>query len=390
MDMDSMPGSPIVDYVRPSTKERVQAVDPNEGRCLVENCSPTSSIEYCYLLSRKHWHNTGLLDSLEWYWNMRANTLNLDTRRNIFPAGASVHHMHDTGRWLLLPEDAIVQQYYDTLALFHVFAVRERFPVIPDRNDFRYRLVPIKDMKGIAFTRQHATPVDLSPDDFTVRVYPFDTLPVLVSHIHPKFAIVAAGMRLSTLQAEDVSALADAFPILPKIVALYRAWTGPCPANAQENDSFWPPYNPSDDDADDDDDRGDEPRDKDYNDAVTEKGRYRSKTRNRARDASPTENRTRTRGANQRPGQTDGADDMRDRDSDSAVTKKGRYNGGHRKRRRRRNWHESTGSSGDAPSASGKRTQSGGLSRATVAEHTCKVGKMEWSGDALLTWSRQC
>ncbi|KAH7924209.1 hypothetical protein BV22DRAFT_522958 [Leucogyrophana mollusca] len=103
MDIDNTLGSRIVDYVRPSTKECVQAVDSDEGRCLVENCSPTHGIEYYQLLSRKHWQNADLvydpktnptlvpppirhqLDSLEWHWNLRANTLNLDARCNVFP-----------------------------------------------------------------------------------------------------------------------------------------------------------------------------------------------------------------------------------------------------------------------------------------------------------------
>ncbi|KAH7920461.1 hypothetical protein BV22DRAFT_1133048 [Leucogyrophana mollusca] len=319
-----------MNHVRQSTKERVQAVDPNEGRCLVENCSSTRSIEYCHLLSRKSRQNATLLESLEWHWNMRVNILNLDTRRNVFPAGPSAHHMHDTARWLLLPEAAIVQQYYDTLQS-QVYNVRERFPVIPDRNDTEYRLTPIKDMKGNAFMGRHATPEDFPPT----------TLP----HIHPKFTIVVAGMQLSTLQPEEVSALADPFHIMPKITTLYRAWTTPRPANAQENDSYWPPYNPSDDDTEDNDDNdgGDDPKDKDDHDVVTEKGRYHGGTRKRVRDVPPTENHPRIRSVNQRPNQTDWADEMRDSDSGSAVTRKGRHNGGYRNRRRGRNWHESAG-----------------------------------------------
>ncbi|TFK19818.1 hypothetical protein FA15DRAFT_157931 [Coprinopsis marcescibilis] len=83
-DLDSTPESRIEDDGRISVIRRVQAVDPNGGRCLVENCSPARIVEYCHVVPRKLWRDTQLLDSLEWFWRMRKNTLNLETRRNIF------------------------------------------------------------------------------------------------------------------------------------------------------------------------------------------------------------------------------------------------------------------------------------------------------------------
>jgi len=32
-------------------------------------------------------------------------------------AGVALHRMHDAGQWLLLPEDMIIQQYYNALTL---------------------------------------------------------------------------------------------------------------------------------------------------------------------------------------------------------------------------------------------------------------------------------
>ncbi|KXN85948.1 Pre-mRNA-splicing factor brr2 [Leucoagaricus sp. SymC.cos] len=181
MDIDSTPGSRIVHHACPNIKERVQAVDPNGGRCLVENCSSTRAIQYYHLVPRNVWTDSGILDALEWHWNMRANTLNLDTRRNVFPAGASVHHMLDTGRWVLVPEEAIVQQYYDALDPILKSAERARFPIIPDCNDFQYTLIPIKDMEDIAFTRQMATGGPPVPDNFVTHLFPYNTFPFLTN-----------------------------------------------------------------------------------------------------------------------------------------------------------------------------------------------------------------
>ena len=148
-------------------KERVLEIDPNHGRCIVENCDTSRAIEYCHIFSRSYWDHSSLvrgfyilagmrlmmhhsqLSSLEWFWKMRARTLNLDTCRNVVPSefcfalmvlhynskqtvGSSVHHMYNAGLWALLPDDAIVQQYSQCLAKdFPIaFTSREDFPVI--------------------------------------------------------------------------------------------------------------------------------------------------------------------------------------------------------------------------------------------------------------------
>ncbi|KXN90286.1 hypothetical protein AN958_04427 [Leucoagaricus sp. SymC.cos] len=383
MDIDSTLGSRIVHHASPNIKERVQAVDPNGGRCLVENCSSTRAIEYYHLVPRKLWTNSGILDALEWRWNMRANTLNIDTHCNVFPAGASVHHMFDTGRWVLVPKEAIVQQYYNALHPILKSAERARFPIIPDRNDFQYTLIPIKDMEDIAFTRQTATGAPPVPEDFVTHLFPYNTFPFLVSHIHPKFAIVSAGAQLLCMPPDRRDALLQSFPRLLNIIVLHQAWTFPLPMNYKEDDSFWPPYDTSDDDGNEDDDEGDDPKDKDYKDAATEKGRYRG-THKRAREESPTGKPPHTRASNRQPGEVDEYGKIEDSDCDTLMTKKGRYTGGYQ--RRKQNRHEMAG---ERLSASGKRKRSCGLSRVTVGEHTRKVGKMEWNEDALRNWSSQ-
>ena len=53
-------------------------------------------------------------------------------------AGVSLHRMHDVGQWLLLPEDAIIRQYYNALTLssdgVSWVADRETFPDIAVRS----------------------------------------------------------------------------------------------------------------------------------------------------------------------------------------------------------------------------------------------------------------
>ncbi|KAJ3564508.1 hypothetical protein NP233_g8249 [Leucocoprinus birnbaumii] len=380
MNIDNTRDSGIVHHVIPDLKERVQAVDPNGGRCLVENCSSTRAIEYCHLVPRSF--PQSYLESLEWYWNMRANTLNLDTRCNIFPANASVHHIHDNCRFVLAPEESIVQQYYDTLDPIIRMAWRPRFPIIPDRNNFRYTLIPIKDMEDIAFSRQTLTGAPPIPNDFTTHLYPYDTLPVLISHIHPKYAIVSAGAKLSKLPRDRVHALLQSFPRLLNIMHLYRAWIFPPPANFAEDDSFWPPYDPSDEKDNEDNDEGGKPRGKDHKDTITEKGRCR--IQKRPREQSPTGNSPRARAAYRQSDEVDEYEEVEESDCDTVITPKGRYTGGYWRRKQNRRKVV-----GDRLSASGKRKRSSGLSHVNIGQHTRKVGKMEWNGDALRSWSSQ-
>jgi len=50
-------------------------------------------------------------------------------------AGSKLHNMYDRGLWLLLPKDAIIQQYFNALTPLNGlhFATRASFPNIPVR-----------------------------------------------------------------------------------------------------------------------------------------------------------------------------------------------------------------------------------------------------------------
>ena len=193
--------------------------------------------------------------------------------------------------------------------------------------------------------------IPLSHDAFTTHLYPFTTLPALVSHIHPKFVIVSGGSKLYSMPTDKFEALAQTSPILITILKLYISWSVPVPAEAKSDPTYWPPY--PDYDGDDDDDEGnggDDPNDKDY-DVFTEKGRGSGPCRKRPRQLSPTPNRagnSKTMGA----------------------------------------YHDPVDS--DDPSPAFKRKESSNLSRGSVIEHTRKTGKVGWDQDALINWSSNC
>jgi hypothetical protein len=218
-------------------------------------------------------------------------------------------------------------------------------------------------MEGIAFLRQNEYPGTLSADKFTVHIYPFNTLPVLVTHIHPKFVIMATTKAVSRQEQGAIQALIHQFPTLEMILKLSPAWRNFIPQRVKEDRLYWPPYDPSlTDDSDDEGNGGDDKNGKDCQDKVTERGRLGLKRR---RAESPTGNRPKTRRAAKRPGKmvVDEHNDIED-----TRTEKGRYNP-HRKRDR------------------GKRRY---FAVMAMVEHNRQAGTEGWSKEALINWSKQC
>jgi hypothetical protein len=82
-------------------------------------------------------------------------------------------------------------------------------------------------MKPYPTLRQNEhTPLP-NKDQFTLHLYPFQILPPLHSHLHPKFAIVELGRKFINLLAGDPVAAEEAislYPDLRRICSIYAAW----------------------------------------------------------------------------------------------------------------------------------------------------------------------
>jgi hypothetical protein len=189
--------------------------------------------------------------------------------------------MFDTSRWALLPDDAIIQQYSERFGATVPIASRENFPVIEvaihvdsaaiavaqelcqDRDDFCYRLIPVTSMERVAFTRRNEDPGTLSANNFTVYIYPLNTLRVIVSHIRPKFVILATARVVSNLEEDATRALIRQIPTLETILRRSLAWRNVIPDRAKEDQSYWPPYDPGPTDDSDGEGIGDDDEDDD-------------------------------------------------------------------------------------------------------------------------------
>jgi hypothetical protein len=151
-------------------------------------------------------------------------------------------------------------------------------------------------MEMLRISRNNSISPNTTPSnrDFITHVYPFKTLPLLKSHLHPKYAIVNAGRKMQTLETvAHIQALVAEYPSLSQINHLYSAWLRRPPPHSKNDPTYNPPDDGGDDDdGDDDDDDRDDPNDGDYEDNQTSRGRP-SLNKRRAHPTSPTPNKRR-------------------------------------------------------------------------------------------------
>lgn len=127
----------------------------------------------------------------------------------------------------------------------------------------------------------------MSITDFTTHVYPFNTLPLLMSHLHPKYAIFEAGRKLANLSTTCAQQLVRDYPSLGLAMTLHDAWTRRPPSSAERDSSY------IDDDSDDGDGDGDGDSDEDYKDDQTSRGRPCRNKRDVPVSPTPTSKRRR-------------------------------------------------------------------------------------------------
>ncbi|KAF5335298.1 hypothetical protein D9611_011670 [Ephemerocybe angulata] len=205
---------------------RAQERDPNGMRCLVENCPRDRAVEVADVVPRERSADHKFMTSIEWSWNMRKGTLNLDCHRNIFFLGASLHSLYKSGLWALLPEEHIVDRYMDEPpGRFAKTALeREEFPVV-EGETFQYTFLPLSDMSSFGITRQNQETNLADPTAFTTHLHPFSTLPSFTSHVHPNFVILRIACLLHHKSRDPyVTKLRNTNPVVRKLHDFFPAW----------------------------------------------------------------------------------------------------------------------------------------------------------------------
>ncbi|KAF9037568.1 hypothetical protein BJ165DRAFT_1532235 [Panaeolus papilionaceus] len=209
--------------------ERAQCADPNAGRCLIENGSKTQGVNRTHVFSRKS--PSYLIESLEWNWGMKEKTLNLDCKKNIFFLSSSMYQLYKERKWVLLPDEETVLQFYKDVILRRPL-VRKEFPNLIEKETYQYKFLLLSGMEDIYIARQGADGTD---PPVTIYAHPFNDLPIVSSHVLPKYVILHLGQLLDRkLPTKD--SLMEQIPWLKNVRELFERWT---------SSYRWPPHSPS-------------------------------------------------------------------------------------------------------------------------------------------------
>ncbi|KIM44011.1 hypothetical protein M413DRAFT_443076 [Hebeloma cylindrosporum] len=164
--------------------------------CLIERVSRESVIEYCHVIGMEE--SDDVLDYLEYNWGMSRYTLNLHTRYNICILGPRFHYLFDHKGLLFLPTLEIIEQY-------SAHEIHTPLPYKPDDPDaetrtFEYRLLVPPSMKSVPiFRRKVEDSKSTNAEDYEVHPFPYNTFPVIKSHVLPHFVIYNAGKKLAAM-----------------------------------------------------------------------------------------------------------------------------------------------------------------------------------------------
>lgn len=99
-------------------------------------------------------------------------------------------------------------------------------------------------MKMIPLIRQNDKPDApsrvLRANDIPIHLFPFRDMPLLESHIHPKFVILETGRKLRLLKPKLLEDLGKTYssPVYNQTLDIYDAWTAPLPEDAYNDETF--------------------------------------------------------------------------------------------------------------------------------------------------------
>ncbi|KAI0827564.1 hypothetical protein BC628DRAFT_1502097 [Trametes gibbosa] len=239
----------LTSSVRMKVDIAVAQLEPSADRpfCVVTRASSDCIVlEYAHVLAVDT--PSSVLDKLEWVWNMKHKTLNVDTRRNIHPLDATLHqYFHRTDKnqhdgWFWLPDVGDFKLILDMHVHYrgilaaapsqHAKVRRNPDEFYKDQKVFKYRFVPFPAMQNSWAVRRLTVPRQENGSTAEAEVvqhyYPFDTMPVVSLHIPYHFVICDTGRKLDSVYGADVSKMAADFPqeslMLLAVKNLYDAW----------------------------------------------------------------------------------------------------------------------------------------------------------------------
>ncbi|KAJ3517191.1 hypothetical protein NMY22_g14015 [Coprinellus aureogranulatus] len=209
-----------------AASRRAEAVDSSKQRWLIENSSEDETVELAHVFERHHSADSKMasMRAIEYMWNMREGTLNLDSRRNIFFAGKVLHELYQEGKWALCPDESVIDMFLCNPRGKYPGSPRLRteFPKLPD-GAYAYTFFPLTEMSLRLLRQTRGQPP--TADDMQAHGPPYTTLPGLTSHIHPKFALLNFSRRLIKGQRDPyIRNLLGTNRIARKVAMLFPSW----------------------------------------------------------------------------------------------------------------------------------------------------------------------
>lgn len=207
-------------------------------RCLIDNIESRHVVDYAHVLSRADGKKNELMSNLERSWGIEPGTLNSNSHRNIFRLSAKFHRLFDEGKWLLLPETKILDEYNQHYANQ---GLPIDFPAVM-HDSYKYTLVAHPDMKQVAIHRRTEGIEISSPSAFKTFVYPYEDFPTIVSHVHPRFIIFNSGQKLDKLLKIKafLKGNADVDKRLKDVAKIYHNWIKPDGTPVKSKSTFAP------------------------------------------------------------------------------------------------------------------------------------------------------
>ncbi|EDR05288.1 uncharacterized protein LACBIDRAFT_294852 [Laccaria bicolor S238N-H82] len=254
--------STLASYVKSNVIREAVAVHgaPTEGhqpKCLISGVSDKMTIlEFSHVMGGST--PSKEMDCLEWSWNRKYYSLNVDTRKNLQIIRVTLHRWFDMTKasnpvgWFWLPVDLDILSNMHATYVGNVFI----FPVLPEARDkmnvrkdpesfygrsckFRYQLIPLSGMEA-SWSIKRYTGNALGPFDPNLiehSAYPFTNLLPIELHVPYHFVIVNTGKKLRQLYGMDAINFERDFPfllptqkfVMTAVRNIYVAWMAAMP-----------------------------------------------------------------------------------------------------------------------------------------------------------------
>ncbi|KAF9800969.1 hypothetical protein IEO21_10245 [Rhodonia placenta] len=203
-------------------RQRAVTNSQNGGTCIISGAKD-GSVKHCHVLPRAT--ESSVLTSLEWWWGMKKESLNVDSSRNQAFLRADLHVLWDRGYIAILPLPGVVKEYLEKW-----------------QDGGRHIMLEVSRCKPIIYLVAGARPQGNSAirRGFT---YGFNKLKLIQSHASPVFMILNAAIKIKENKELWVKAMkvvygrlhinVDASRVADDILTLSDLWTAPHPREAQ-------------------------------------------------------------------------------------------------------------------------------------------------------------